>query len=301
MDPLSVNPLVGPGAVGDSGAVAPTSFGAVAAQRCCGLSGMQTGLGMDGIDAMQGQYTQLLSQMLQLLVQLMAQGGQDPAGLAPAGAATAAAANTDLAPATPTGTTGAAPADAGVAPATATADTAAGGDGANAKIGPGTRVLEIGDSHTVGTYGQELEKLLERKGAAVERHAAVGTSAGHWINGGHGAQPLQNLIAQTRPEVVIINLGANSRGGVGSDVKRLAQIARSSGAQVIWVGPPRTRQDMSNPASLQKYDDAMRAELQGLGTYISSAPYSSYDGPDGIHYNAGAARKWAQGVAQALG
>ena len=26
--------------------------------------------------------------------------------------------------------------------------------------------------------------------------------------------------------------------------------------------------------------------------YVSSAPVTSYDGPDGVHYNPGAARAW---------
>lgn len=288
MDALS--PLAGLGGVTAPGMPTMLPGGGQALQRCCGAAGVPPGA-VDPSMGLQAQQMQILFQLLQMLVALML-GGQGQPGSAPgAGAGGIASPGGGAAPA---GVGGAAAADA-------PAGGAGAGDGANARIGPGTKVLEIGDSHTVGVFGQELEKLLEGRGADVERHAAVGTSAGHWVNGGHGAKPLQDLIARSKPDVVIINLGANSRGGVGSDVKRLAQIAKNSGAQVIWVGPPRTRQDMANPAALQQFDAQMRAQLQGLGTYVSSAPYTSYDGPDGIHYNAGAARRWAQGVFGALG
>lgn len=285
MDALS--PLAALGGVTAPGAPTMLPGAGPALQRCCGAASAPPGA-LDPAMGLQTQQMQILFQMLQLLVGLMLGGQGQQQGFAPGGGVGGIA---------PTGGGGATPA----APAGATEAPAGGaGDGANVRIGPGTKVLEIGDSHTVGVFGQELEKLLEGGGADVERHAAVGTSAGHWVNGGHGAKPLQDLLARSKPDVVIINLGANSRGGVGSDVKRLAQIAKNSGAQVIWVGPPRTRQDMANPAALQQFDAQMRAQLQGLGTYISSAPYTSYDGPDGIHYNAGAARKWAQGVFGAL-
>lgn len=281
MDALS--PLAALGGVAGPGVPTMLPGAGAALQRCCGASSLPP-TAVDPSLGLPAQQMQVLFQLLQLLMGLML--GAQPQTGAPGGAAAPGSGGAGVAP---------------TAPTDAPAGGAGGGDQANARIGPGTKVLEIGDSHTVGVFGQELEKLLEGRGADVERHAAVGTSAGHWVNGGHGAKPLQDLIARSKPDVVIINLGANSRGGVGGDVKRLAQIAKNSGAQVIWVGPPRTRQDMANPAALQQFDAQMRAQLQGLGTYVSSAPYTSYDGPDGIHYNAGAARKWAQGVFGALG
>ena len=87
----------------------------------------------------------------------------------------------------------------------------------------------------------------------------------------------------------------------GSDIRKLAEMAVKGGAKVIWVGPPTTREDMKNPSKLKQYDDDMRAALGGLGTYISSAPFTpQYQGPDGIHYSTGAAKQWAQGIARAI-
>ena len=79
------------------------------------------------------------------------------------------------------------------------------------------------------------------------------------------------------------------------------EIAKRSGAQVVWVGPPRTKADASNPASLNKFDEEMKAAIGPYGSYVSSAPFTpNYDGPDGIHDNSGTAKKWAQGVFGAL-
>lgn len=172
------------------------------------------------------------------------------------------------------------------------------------KIGSGSKVLEIGDSHTVGAFGTELQHLLESKGAQVHKEAAVGTSAGQWVRGGQGAKPIEQLLKEQKYDVVLINLGANFRkGGPGAfnDVKKLAEAAKNSGAQVIWVGPPTTREDQGNPGALQKFDEEMKAALAPYGTYISSAPFTpTYKGPDGIHLDSDVAKKWAQGVAGAI-
>ena len=296
MDPMSLNPLSGLGAYGGMTAVGMPSYtGTQAAQRSSGVNGTQASTGLEGLASLQAMQFQFMFQMFQMLMRLMLNGGFGGAGLN-GGVGTVGGVGG-------TGTVGGGGQGGGTAAPVAGSPAAGAGTNPNpqVQIGPGTKVLEIGDSHTVGAYGQELEKLLEGKGAKVDRYGAVGTSAGHWINGSHGAKNLQGLVDQKKPDVVIINLGANFRGGVGNDVKRLAQIARSKGAQVIWVGPPTTRQDMKNPAALKKFDQAMRAQLQGLGTYVSSAPYTpTYDGPDGIHYNSGTAKKWAHGVYDAL-
>ncbi len=294
MNLMSINPLAGFNSpLGATVSGMPMATGNQALQRSSGLTGVQAGTGMDGLLALQNQQLQLLTQLLQLLMMLMMNGGL--------GANLTGAAGTSAYPTGASGAATSAATGAGAVDPTTGAGAAAGGDRANVQIGPGTKVLEIGDSHTVGAYGQELEKLLEGKGAKVDRYAAVGTSAGSWLNGSGGAQSLEALIARSKPDVIIINLGANSRGGVGANEKRLAQIAQKSGAKVIWVGPPTTRQDMSNRASLQNYDQKMRNTLNGLATYISSAPYTpTYSGGDGIHYNSSTARQWAQGVFSAI-
>src|SRR5512134_1173178 len=42
-------------------------------------------------------------------------------------------------------------------------------------------ILLIGDSHTHGMFGQELERLLESAGAQVQREAVVGSAVKDWL------------------------------------------------------------------------------------------------------------------------
>lgn len=195
-------------------------------------------------------------------------------------------------------------------------------------IGSGSKVLMIGDSHSVGTFGTELDKQLRSAGAQVETYAASGSSANSWLNGGttrsgwvarhqnggveqppwnqpHNIPKLADLIAQHKPDVVIINLGANFRSDP-SQARKLAEVCKRAGTRVIWVGPPKTREDSGDGgAKLRQFDESMKQALSGVGEYISSAQFTpSYAGGDGLHYNGAEGNRiasaWASGVARQL-
>lgn len=193
-------------------------------------------------------------------------------------------------------------------------------------IGAGSKVLMIGDSHSVGTFGTELDKQLRSAGAQVQTYAASGSSANSWLNGGttrsgfvargsvseqppwnqpHNIPKLADLIAQHKPDVVIVNLGANFRSDP-SQARRLAEVCKRAGTRVIWVGPPKTREDSSDGgARLRQFDESMKQALSGVGEYISSAEFTpQYAGGDGLHYNGAEgnriATSWAGGIAKAL-
>ncbi len=191
-------------------------------------------------------------------------------------------------------------------------------------IGSGQKVLMIGDSHSVGAFGQQLDKQLRGAGAQVETYAASGSSANSWLNGGttnsgwlakhqngtteqppwnqaHQIPKLQDLIAKNKPDVVIINLGANFRSDP-SQARKLAEVCKQAGTRVIWIGPPKTRQDGADGgAKLKQFDESMKQALSGLAEYLSSADFTpNYEGGDGLHYSSGAATNWANGVAKKL-
>ena len=197
---------------------------------------------------------------------------------------------------------------------------------AGGKIGNGSKVLVIGDSHTAGTYGDGLDRLLRAKGAQVHTVGSSGASADNFISGkgttvgyadhkvngqtektaSHATPKLEELIAQDKPDTIVVNLGANFRGagpaGVKAQVSKLGEIAKRHNIKIVWVGPPTTREDMSNPGSLKKFDQDMAAAVQPFGQYISSAPFTpEYSGTDGVHYGGAKgtelAKKWAAGVA----
>ncbi len=216
------------------------------------------------------------------------------------------------------------------APAVAAAQRtqAAGPIGRAGPIGPGTRVLMIGDSHTVGTYGQEMDRLLRSTGASVESYGSSGSSPSWWLRGtttrsgfvarhadGRVEQPadwraptatprLAELIRQQRPDVLVVSLGGNMRGlgpeAVRRQVSELAEVARANGTRLVWVGPPSRREDTGNRADIERFDRSLRDAVAPYGAYVASSPYTEYAGGDGIHYSgargARVARDWAQRV-----
>jgi hypothetical protein len=197
-------------------------------------------------------------------------------------------------------------------------------------IGPGTRVLHIGDSHTVGIYGREMDKMLRATGAQVASYGSAGSSPRWWLDGtttrsgyfGSGEDgkidapadwrtprqtpKLPDLLKKHQPSVVMISLGANLLGADGAtiekQVKQLAEVARTSGAKIVWVGPPDGRES-NKPTSKQAalYKHLQQAASQ-YGTFIDSRPLTEYPatGGDGVHYwgkeGTKIARNWAQEV-----
>lgn len=67
-----------------------------------------------------------------------------------------------------------------------------------------SRVLIVGDSHVVGHFGTNLARIFEGAGAQVTRRGIVGSKPSAWTRG-----PLQSLIAQQRPNLMVFEFGDN--------------------------------------------------------------------------------------------
>ena len=181
-------------------------------------------------------------------------------------------------------------------------------------IGPGVRVLHIGDSHTVGVYGSTIDELMRQTGATVSTYGVAGSSPSWWWNGtvtrcGYSAKDasgkidrpadwrtprktpdFQKLIAETRPDVIVISLGANLIGASESQIKsqcqKLCEMARASGAKIIWVGPPDGREDRKSTARQSRLYKELEKAVTPYATFVDSRPSTEYPetGGDGIHY-----------------
>lgn len=197
-------------------------------------------------------------------------------------------------------------------------------------INENTRVLHIGDSHTVGIYGKEMDKLMRQTGAKVQTYASAGSSPSSWINGfttksgfyskddqgnvdspadwkaPHETPNVNKLINNFKPNVIVISLGANlikaNDKKIEKEVKDLAEIAKQSGAKIIWVGPPDGR-DSNKPESKQSFlYQHLEKVASEYGTFIDSRPYTEYPetGGDGIHYwgkqGTEIAKDWAKSI-----
>ncbi|MBS2034133.1 hypothetical protein JST97_04050 [bacterium] len=308
LDPLSqlggVSPL-------GAGSLTPAFQGGdLASMRCAGLPGMQS---MDPTSSLLASSQQLMGQMLQLMTVMLM-------GLMLNGSAGASG--------SPSDPLGAVNGGGGV---NAAGSSSGGGDVAQqpapggGSVKSGSKVLVIGDSHTAGAFGDELDRLLRAKGAQVHTVGSSGATADNYISGkgttvgyadhkangqtektsSHATPKLEDLINEDKPDTIIVNLGANFRGagpsGIKKQVDEIGEIAKRHNIKITWVGPPTTRQDEGNPGSLDKFDQDMKAAVAPYGNYVSSRPFTPhYNGPDGIHYSGAEAKKWAAGVAGAI-
>lgn len=107
------------------------------------------------------------------------------------------------------------------------------------------KVLLLGDSHTVGSYGQSLAKLFKDAGASVTVIANVGASAGNYLPGGkYEAQVPSRVSDPLGFDVAVITLGTNDAAASDSvspatSAKRFKALSDALPSTNVWyVGPP---------------------------------------------------------------
>lgn len=129
--------------------------------------------------------------------------------------------------------------------------------GAAEKVTP---VLLVGDSHTAGPFGAQLEKRFKQQGFAITRVGCVGASNDTFIFGGTQcnrgsvktgvkgdfvAPQFRRLLARENPEVVVFALGANMYNHLGwtpekrqESARKLAELVSKNGVKkCFWIGP----------------------------------------------------------------
>jgi hypothetical protein len=201
-------------------------------------------------------------------------------------------------------------------------------------INENTRVLHIGDSHTAGIYGSNIDKMMRATGAKVFTLASSGSSAASWIDGyttksgfyyhdetGKNSVPqdwkvmtpaiaeklknhkikdwqvpvktpnVNDMIDKFKPNVIVFSLGANmihnSAKSIEADVRRLCEIAKASGAKIVWVGPPDGRPDKKPDNVQNNLYEHIQKIAEEYGAFIDSRPYTDFPAGipgDGVHY-----------------
>ena len=186
----------------------------------------------------------------------------------------------------------------------------------------------IGDSHTVGTYGNEMDRLLRSSGATVSSYGSSGSSPSWWMRGTttssgfvgrhadgtverpadwrtpHETPRLRELIERERPDTLVVSLGGNMRGmsedQIRRQVRELGEVARENGVRLVWAGPPSRRADAGDRQDIERFDAIMRDAVAPYGNYVASSRYTEYSGSDGVHYSGARgtaiARQWAGAV-----
>ncbi len=169
-------------------------------------------------------------------------------------------------------------------------------------------LLFIGDSHSVGPFGQKLDAELRTLDAKVTTATSCGTIVANWYQtanttcgylerdvdgttrrGTTGPVPrFTTLLAQHRPSHVIVALATNyanypDENFIVRDMRKMASDIVATGAKCFWIGMPTSRKLATKH---EKIDRLTRQAVSDLCTYFDSFAVTTYPatGSDGIHF-----------------
>jgi hypothetical protein len=194
------------------------------------------------------------------------------------------------------------------------------------------RILYIGDSHTVGTFGRTLDAHLRQIEGAVVATYGICSSSPEWFFTGQSThcgaflrpesgkeRRLQSapspdvikLLDRLHPETTIVALGANQLRGTVEDARKqihhLISEIHAHQSRCIWVGPPDER-FVSKKAQGKFYEMLSSISVSLDCPLIDSRRFTQYPpkGGDGIHYDSlgpkgsAQAKAWGEQVATAI-
>ncbi len=107
-------------------------------------------------------------------------------------------------------------------------------------IPPNTVVLSVGDSFLLAGFSQALKPKLKELGARYEVRSDQSSYTVTW------AGKMELAVANTQPDLVIINLGANEMSNTDppAHAPAVRRIVKSIGDRpCVWVSPPSWRKD----------------------------------------------------------
>lgn len=171
------------------------------------------------------------------------------------------------------------------------------------------RVLFIGDSHSVGSFGHDLDGLLRGWAPETATYASCGSSPFWWFDGqatpcgffqrdlsGHATSGLkaptpllETLLADVKPTIIVVEQGANLVNSpldfIASDSRRMADAIAKASPKCLWLGPPHTR--LKTDVEQAEYNGVLRGAVSGACQYMDSRPFTHYPetGGDGTHYD----------------
>jgi hypothetical protein len=177
----------------------------------------------------------------------------------------------------------------------------------------GKRVLLVGDSHTVGTYGSALEAMLKAAGATVQRIAHVGARAADYLGKGKYAAELAR--AKGPFDIAIVSLGTNDAAFLPTNRDKLAGqmqaiLAASKAPTTWWVGAPSFHPKAASTynAAFAKWNLTDRAKVVwdnvsrvfGDRAIDARDPTLAFVNPKDIHLGTSGGRAWAKHVFQSI-
>ncbi|HEV2840572.1 MAG TPA: SGNH/GDSL hydrolase family protein [Chthoniobacterales bacterium] len=200
--------------------------------------------------------------------------------------------------------------------------------------GPPPSILMVGDSLSVGKFGEVVQRHLSRK-YPVAAYASCGSSPEHWLTAepdfitkcgyrqhtidsdvfrdftnGKPPRPtltpkLTKLLKKHRPTILIVQLGTNWMDRSLTDAQMndylhrfVGEARRGSVQEIIWITPP-------DSSALRKTQGRVHGLIQQAARrdgfqLVDSRGVTRYvvgkTGGDGVHYNSEASEAWARRI-----
>jgi hypothetical protein len=177
-------------------------------------------------------------------------------------------------------------------------------------------VLFLGDSHTVGPFGQALnQRLRTETSAQVSTYGVCGAVAGWFrygqetgcgffsqeangdaITASRARTPLaRERLATLRPNLTIVALGTNyapmllgpnpsREQNIKDDMRELALAVREVGSDCLWVSLPKTRKFQAIEQTVLRLTQEAVGDLCDVvdSLAVTEYPRACFDG---VHYN----------------
>ncbi len=167
----------------------------------------------------------------------------------------------------------------------------------------GQSVLIIGDSQTMGTYGDTLYALFKDDGYTTNKYAVCGSTPSYFTEGisiissacnaeymyddgsaesvTSGDTPLlTELIEKHNPDTVFVTFASNMYGSsektIQNAVETFGEEITSQGIACYWAGPPQGPR-YSDLEDYQQFKDTIKESAESSGcTFIDSEDYTAF-------------------------
>lgn len=195
-------------------------------------------------------------------------------------------------------------------------------------------ILYIGDSHSTGCFGKEIDAALRTlktgpQSVSVVSQASCGSASSHWLkSNGHvtncgtricdsagkcddsqsRTDSIGLLLAKENPKVTVVALGTNmikgKRDYVETETRSLISKIKESGSECIWIGPPQAALFFTPIPKFNDFLESLEKLVEEEGCrFISSADKTSRENLKdsmGLHYGCKDADTWGKKVSPAL-
>lgn len=202
------------------------------------------------------------------------------------------------------------------------------------------RVLYLGDSLSMGSFGKTLDTRLRESGHDVFTYVTGGATPYYWLSLyapmkctiGHWEKTpgydrrvkvvtvpkVETLLDRHKPEITIVQTGVNLYASLRSKrrskqenvaevsrlIENMCKTIRASGSTVYWITPPRSHPDRYPDQLQDEMASIMKRTAGRYGFVFESGRVTRFTDPypktDGIHYGPTEAGAWARKVSAHL-